>query len=450
MPNLPPWSKAAVTLLLVASGAYADISPTQFVGSGISAKSDASVTMEKAKVEIVWGTPCALSATFTMVNSSSEPKALTVGFPMYFNEEAPATKALDPLSLSFDGEAGMVSPPSKGSEERDIRRDWLWYYCKHTFKPGKTEVAVKTILRASLVYSTPFHESLHYCIETGRNWAGNIGEEEVTIRFPDPPRQEQITRALPATYEIDGNCVRWRFVNFKPTGQEFDIALTYVRPDVMRAVIALRDSARKNPDASATAIRLAKHVLMLGSAKSNSGFPPSLLGTEQYDALLARIAATRERKVFVDHYRPHAEGGYRAVSSAWTPGRLDLIQVLAEAGYRDEASQRGFITEGEKLLKDLLARDPHDAEAWNVYLANYWRFSFAAVGHWFGATRLSRAQAKLIETAAENCPADETIRLWLALRHGDPGKRDPEALFKAIRERGFMKVDYPVIDYGYR
>jgi hypothetical protein len=85
-----------------------------------------------------------------------------------------------------------------------------------------------------LVSSTAFRESLFYCIQTGGNWAGTIGEEEVTIRFPHPIEKDQITGIAPAGYQVDGNCVRWRFVDFKPKGKEYDISLTYVRPTSCR------------------------------------------------------------------------------------------------------------------------------------------------------------------------------------------------------------------------
>lgn len=440
--------RALAALFLAEVSAYADISPTQWTGSGIAPQSHSSIQMQKAEVEIVWGTPCMLSATFTMVNSSPTDQELTVGFPMPSDEDMPA-KVRDPLAITFNGEAVVVTPPDTGKADQDKHQDWAWYRCHHTFKPGNTTVKVTTILRASLVYTTPFRESLFYCIQTGGNWAGKIGEEEVTIRFPAPPEKDQITGASPAGFQIEGDCVRWHFVDFKPVGKEFDIALTYVRPDVMRIVAALRKDVAENPESSAAAVKLAKHLLVLGNAKSNSGFPPSRLTKDQYDGICAKIAKRGERKLFREHYHMGKDGLYEEASSEWTPARVNLVQILADAGYRDQRSQSPLILEAEKLLKDTLARDPHNCEAWNVYLASYWRFSFAAVGHWFGTTRLSRAQASLIETAAKNCPDDECIGLWLKLRGSNPEKPDTTALFEAIKRHGVMVVEYPKFEYGY-
>jgi hypothetical protein len=299
-----------------------------------------------------------------------------------------------------------------------------------------------------LVYATPFREALHYCIETGGNWASTIGEEVVTIRFPHPVEKDQITGASPAGYQVDTNCVRWRLVDFKPIGREYDISLTYVRPDVMRILSILRQEVAQHPDSSAAAIKLAKHLLVLGNAKSNSGFPPSRLSKEQYEEILQNIAA-HDQKVFANHYRLTAGGRYEESSTEWTSERVGLIQVLADAGYRDLHSTHPFILEAESLLKKTLAREPDNSAAWNVYLASYWRFSFAAMGHWFGATVLSRSQAKLIETAAENCPNDECIQLWLELRKSSPKNRNQTKLIEAIKRHGFMTIDFPKIEYGY-
>jgi hypothetical protein len=437
--------------LLIGAGAVrGDISPTQFIGSGIAARSESSVRMEKATVEIVWGTPCSLSATFKMVNSSEQPQTIRIGFPMPGGEDTPApTKAPEDLTISFDGEAAVVTPPSASKEDRDTRRDWVWYHCQHSFKPGSTTVAVKTSLRASLVYATPFRESLFYCIQTGGNWAGNIGAEEVTIRFPHPVEPGQIISASPSSYEVEGSSVRWRFANFKPAAKEFDIALTYIRPDVMRTLVQLRRELWEHPDSSAAAVKLAKHLLVLGDAKTNSGLPPSKLSKDEHTTVAANITGAEEKRTFLEHYRATTDGQFEETSTEWTKERIRLIQILADAGYRDRTSQSPTVLEAERLLKNTLSRDPHNAEGWNVYLASYWRFSFAAVGHWFGSTCLSQAQAEAIETAAKNCSDDECIKLWLALRNSPPEKREKAELFEAIKRRGFMAIDFPKIEYGY-
>jgi hypothetical protein len=425
----------------VASG-FADISPTKYVGSGIVAQLDADVRMESAKVEIVWGTPGTLSATFLMTNPTSRPQALTVGFPMPRGDESDP-RAPDPLTISFDGVEAAVAAPAYRRPGRYDRPEWRWFECVHTFKPGTTQVVVKTVLRASGVDATPFRETLFYCLETGGNWAGTIGLEEVTIKFPHPILNDQITSAAPGGYRVEGNEVRWRFVDFKPKRAEYDIALTYVQPEVIQFIASLREAAAKAPESTAARIKLAKHLLALGNAKSNAGVPPLQLSLVEHTTIARRLKSAKQRQAFLAYYWQPGENGFSAGSPGWTPERLEMVQILADADYRDEFSRSPFILEGEQLLQDVLKRDPHQAEAWNLYLASYWRFSFAAIGHWFGVTQLSEHQAALIETAARNCPADETIQLWLQLRKSKPEMRNTDKLFEAIKRNGFQRLEFP-------
>ncbi|HEY1110251.1 MAG TPA: hypothetical protein VGE76_16490, partial [Opitutaceae bacterium] len=248
---------------------------------------------------------------------------------------------------------------------------------------------------------------------------------------------------------VRGSEVRWRFVDFEPKGTDHDIALTYIHPEAMKVFATLRRDFEKAPECSRAAVKLAKHLLAVGRAKSNSGFPPYRLTTKEYEAILGIIADEKDKRAFAARYYEKADNLHEEKESEWTESRLTQLQILADAGYRDEGSRLPSILEGERLLKDTLAREPNNAEAWNVYLSNYWRFSFAAVGHWFGATRLSKTQATLIETAAANCPEDETIGLWLALRRNLTDERTRRKLDEAIERHGWRKTEFPEIKYKY-
>ncbi|MGC4071209.1 MAG: hypothetical protein QM760_01550 [Nibricoccus sp.] len=414
---------------------FADIAPTEFVGAGIKPTGNTVVRMEKAVVDIVWGTPCSLTATFTMVNPSNEPQKLEIGFPVMpgLVFENPGMKP-SPLSIAFDDAEATVEPPI-------FDHGMAWYRCPHAFKPGTTIVTVKTALLSSGVYASGFHESLFYCIETGGKWAGTIGEETVTIRFPHPIQKDQIVGAAPAGCQIEGDSVRWRLVNIEPKGKEFDITLTYIRPDAMQVIAALRRDVAQKPESAAPAIRLARNLLALGNSKSNSGFPPSRLSQDAYVALLSKITGTESRSIFIRHYSVIKDGVYFEAGSKWTKDRIALIRILANADYRDEDSKTPFILEAESLLTAVIKREPHNAEAWNVYLANYWRFSFAAVGHWFGSTEFSEAQIQAIKTAAKNCPDDKFIQDWLKLTRTN--KRGINELMGSLENAGYYRIDLP-------
>ncbi len=446
--------KLALFVLLSVSVVVArgDIAPTSFIASGVHLEQSSSVRMQRADVDIAWGTPCTLSATFTMINESAAAEDLEVGFPMPTPDEdrfGRPNAAADPLSISFNGQPVDVTASGASDTDRDQRRGWRWFRCRHLFAPGETTVEVRTILRASLVYCGPFRESLFYCIESGGHWAGPIGEETVTVSFPGPIAADQIASATPAGYRIDGSRLCWQLRNFEPAGKEYDIAVTYVRPDVMRTIAELRAEHAADPASASRAVKLARHLLALGYAKSNSGFPPWRLSPDEYQSIKQGIKRRGDRDTFVRHYRLQDDGSYREVSSEWTRERSALVRILAEAGYRDARSRDPFILEGEAPLNGVLRREPANAAAWNVFLASYWRFSFAAMGHWFGGTVLSRKQADLIRTAARNCPADPWIQHWLAMVKSGGHRDDHEAVMEALFSQDFMKLEFPAVQYDY-
>jgi len=358
---------AAASLVLLNTLVWADVAPTQFYGGGISPVAGSAVRMESANVEIRWGTPCNLRAVFVMQNPSASAQEVLVGFPMP-SLAGQRDKTPDPLAISFNGASAEMT--ASGMNSRDARKSkyWAWYSCEHSFAPGKTDVEVNTVQRASLLKGCSYQECLLYCIESGGKWAGSIGVEDVAVIFPSEIKGGQIIEAKPAGAKIEGNRVSWSFKNFKPKGDEFDVELTYVRPDAMDKITQLRNEFKQQPQSAAAAIKLAKHLCALG-------YP--------------------------------------------------------------------FVKEGAALLRDVLKKDPHNAEAWNVYLA------FALVGRWFSMTTLSEAQAAFIKDAVKNCPNDECIALWGKWIEGASKRENPNELLKTTIKKGYLDTEFPSVDYGY-
>jgi hypothetical protein len=97
----------------------ANIAPARFTGSGIVARSETGIRMQRAVVDIVWGMPCELTATFEMVNSSGASKDMRMGFPMPSGEfESRPTTVPDDLTITFDGVPADVTPPGGGTANR--------------------------------------------------------------------------------------------------------------------------------------------------------------------------------------------------------------------------------------------------------------------------------------------------------------------------------------------
>lgn len=248
---------------LGATSVSADIAPTAFNGSGIKPISATGIRMASAKVDIEWGLPCKMSAIFEMENKTSQAIDIALGFPVSLPANLRSRDALD-FSMSFDGVPADPSDITEvGNSTDNFPRNTTWYRCRHRFVPGKTTVTVTTKLPASLVYSTPYREVLSYCIETGAAWEGTIGSEEVTIHFPSPITPDQIVKSTPASCTVKDKTVCWEFKNFKPKGQDHDVILQYLRPDVATALSLLRAQVAKDPGNADLKLKLAKNLFAL-------------------------------------------------------------------------------------------------------------------------------------------------------------------------------------------
>lgn len=439
-------TRQLLLLLLAASVSgmhcsFADIAPMRFIGSGITTKEDTSIEMESAVVEINLGKPCKLSAQFQMRNRLDQEKEVTVGFPM------PSQGAPKKLTMTIAGKKELAEGPMKAAAgESPPLSEWVWYHRKHKFSPGVTKVAVDSDLRASLVYAAPYRESILYCIETGGRWAESIGNEKVTVRFPQAIQPDQLVEVKPKGHVIRGNEIHWEFIYLEPESDAHDIEVTYVRPDVMQVLARLREAAKKKPDETKPALELARHLLALGYSKSNCGFPPGELTVAEYDDLKKKITPAAALELFTRRYKKTKDGSYEEIDSEWTDDRVAMVKILADAGYRDEESKIWCIREAEEILKGLLKRDAGNADVWNVYLANYWRFSFAAVGHWFGATEFGKGQLEAIQQASRDCPDDTCIQLWMKCAETDCAENVLKELESEIEKRGTFKVTFPKME----
>jgi len=254
---------AVVALALSSTAAICDISPTQYRGEGIRPIGVTGIRMASAKVNIDWGTPCALTAVFVMENKTLSPADIQLGFPVGLPKNFQSKDSLD-FSMSFDGVAAKPSDITEvGKTGQNFPTDTTWYRCRHTFPPGQTTVTVTTKLPATLVYKTPYRECLRYCIETGASWEGPIGSEEVTISFPSPITPDQIIKATPASYTVTGNTIHWAFKDFKPSGRDHDIDVEYLRPDVATILAGVRAELAKDPTNTALKLKLAAHLFAL-------------------------------------------------------------------------------------------------------------------------------------------------------------------------------------------
>lgn len=480
--------------------ALGDIAPTEYVGSTVIPVDISGIRMEDAKVDIVWGTPCKLTARFVLNNGTTNPTEVHLGFPMLIPKyQRGVEKSWPGFKIAFDGALSDASEVTTASLKERIphyHEDDTWYRCRHTFQPGRTVVTIEAALPASLTYQVPYQERLFYCIQTGGKWDGTIGCEEVNVHFPAPVEPGQIVDARPSTFVIRGDVIQWRFLDFKPKGSEFDISLRYFRPDAFLILSDLRKRHAANPRDSALTVRLAKDLFVLGPMKGNLGFaPPDFAPVEfqgilskinnpadraffsssyvaGYDAFLAGLKNPEDRKVLSSSYEsnkaraatitdPEIRANWarqlqRYKEDFWcldpygeSQGELpgEIIRILNSVDYKGFRSQFPAIEEAEDAIKRLLEAEPKNAEAWNVYLANYYRIGFNAVGLFrWGNTRFYSRQITLIGRAHQECPQDAAINLWYQWCSGNGTGAGLEDLLK---KNGVFDSDFPRLNYGY-
>ncbi|HEY8993675.1 MAG TPA: hypothetical protein VIM71_03240 [Lacunisphaera sp.] len=405
-----------------------DIAPTTFTGSDILPLQNAEVRMASASVRITWGEPnCALEASFAMINEREGLTELEVGFPVGAYHPDPTGRALDEdeesakpllepvgqevISIAVNGAPVTAYRRLPREQINETRRHYTaWYFAKIAFRPGASVITVNTRLSPSPA-EAPYTVNLSYCVSTGGRWLGPIGWETVEIVFPGASAASLIAGPVPRGGKIAGDTVRWEFQAFEPQGPEYDIDLTFYHPTVAAKLAAMRSAHEQKPEDSPAALRYATHLFNLGAAKGNSGFPPSELSSDMFQKMLTRIESPADRALFTRFYRKSGDH-FASESSEWTEDRRQLVRILADAGYCADYAGLRHVLEARRLVEQCLTRNPRDAAAWNVYLTHFWRFSFAARGHWFGTTVFSQPLRAAIESAYKQCPKDPSIRSW--------------------------------------
>ena len=442
----------AVAALVVGTLAVADVAPSEFIGSGIVPPGASVIRMTSAQVEIVWGSPCEMSAAFEFENDSSSAIDLQLGFPVVsFEDRIGLSATRTSFSVAFEGVTVASNEVTKTKGVYDDSTSTLYHF-HYTFPPGRTRAKVTAQLPASLTKGWGGRERLFYCIQTGGGWNGTIGREEVTIHFPAKVESEQIVRAVPSNYCIQGSSVSWSFTDIKPKGNEYDISLEYLRPDVLQLLSDLRKRHSADPSDVALTIKLAKHLFALGRAAGYAGYPPDRLSQVEFDSILHRINDHGDQARFRKRYVRQSDGAYHEFpDSEWTRERREMIRILNGADYQPPYSQSPHVDEARRLMERVLSEEPHNTQAWNVYLANYGQFSFGSVGIWlWGPRQFYYRQINLIKRAHNLCPNDPAIELWFkrSREKSTIDERD-DPLWGLLVKEGVFDTDYPKVDYDY-
>ncbi len=430
-------------LLLGLAVARADIAPTIFTGGTIVPIEVDDMHFEDAVVRITWGTPCKLEGTFQIASHREEPTTLEIGFPVgrydaaynnfnntaqeYVVREEDCREAVPASIFALE----VNGAPTPAFRRVSIPGQCVvaggqaaWYFANVTLKRGMNTLHLTTQLTPSGVYCQPYQRRIDYCVWTGGRWAGKIAHERIEVVFPDAISPSLIQEAKPDFYQVEGDRLVWDYRNIEPRNDCYDISLVVQVPEVDAIVSRMRRDHQADPLNTAAALKLAQHLFLLGNAKGNSGFPPSEFLAVDYVALRAKLTAA-EKALLDEHYSLHRGDRRVAPSSEWTDERKKVLTLLADHGWCQNYPGVDDVLEAKTALEEILKREPANEAAWTMLLNNYWRYSFAASGHWFGPTVLGSKQKGAIREAFERCPSSAAIRAWhdlLAIPRADAGK----------------------------
>jgi hypothetical protein len=367
----------------------------------------------------------------------------------------PELLSLAEFKYSIEGDTVYLEYATRGDNTNDPD-EYTWYRCQHTFPPGHTKVSVTTKFPASLTYSWPYRERILYCIETGGSWEGTIGSEEVDIHFPNPVASGQIYDANPKDYTVDGSTVRWLFKDFKPQGKDHDIDIEYLRPDVVAAIANARAELARDPSDPRRIIRLAKDLFSLGPYKGDAPYAPGKLSLKELNDLLAQMHNDQDREWFQYFYSPNKNGEYELPDNQWDKIAPPILRILNSIDYQPTYGRSPEVKEAQALIERLLQDHPDNAEAWNVYFANYHRFRFAGGGEQAGGTVYYPHEIEQISKALHRCPNDSCLQLWFKVITGNyTGPNDTRhdqdqiTLRDQIKKQGFLDNDFQNIDYDH-
>jgi len=410
-----------------------DIAPTKFMGGSLVPVKDSDVSLDDAEVDIEWGTPCKIDARFTLNNLSKAEKSTEIGFPVgayhpgtglkeeYEESESTAPSRMEPVDSSailveLNGQPVAVFRriPDRSSVPLQFRYDGktTWYYYTGVLRQGVNSVRVRTNLTPSGVYGMGFRRIIAYCIWTGGRWKGPIGHERVAIHFPYSVNDTTVYDIKPQSGRASGNSLVWDFRMIEPKRDEYDIEAEFLLPSVASKLAEIREAYEKNPHSRDAILRYARHLVAMGYAKGNAGFPPRSFSRADFEKILADTKDPQGQEILKRFYREGADGLFRSATDEWNKDAIKMVSILAAAGYVDKYPGCEYDEKAKQILDEWLRLNPKDSEVWRFYLSNSSSFFFAGQGNMWGIAAWGRDQRAAVNRAFESCPEDPVVVFW--------------------------------------
>ncbi len=174
---------------------------------------------------------------------------------------------------------------------------------------------------------------------------------------------------------------------------------------------------------------------------------------------LRQIKNGRDRAKIRSFYIRNEKGKYEIESNAWETRSDEILAIFNAADFQPVRYRNSaYVDEAKVLIEKFLQEHPTNAEAWNIYLANYYRFRFAGGSYYFGGTlpwggggSYFPHEISQVKKAVALCPEDPCLQLWYQVVTCPTYQRNDApnlvALNDEIKRRHILANDYEDIDY---
>ncbi|MGJ8653855.1 MAG: hypothetical protein ACSHX8_11320 [Opitutaceae bacterium] len=401
-------SRIVILLVTLSAYSFADIAPISYDTFSIMPIEAKGISMDTAKVDITWGDPCEAVAVFKMSNATGQPQSIQVGFPLMIMSYYRADPSKYDYEMSFNGseavKLGITKHKSFSGSDEQIE----WYGDFFEFPVGESEIIVTYKIPLTRSY-LPYRNTVHYYLQTGSGWEGEIKKEIVTFHFPYGVDERQIeSDTTPKRYTHTPKSISWVFNDFEPTYED-DILIELLDPRAFQTIEDLEFLCEKYPKDRLLKLSLVKHYFALGRYKGYGAGPPHLITKQDLNDVLDDVKDDEDRSFVERSFEEISDGRLECQTEG--EDHWKLADILSEADYEPAHARSIYVDKARLLLEGHLEEYPNDEFAWLVYLHNYYRFKFRG--------SLSGKHEKVIDEALVNCANSIMLRRWKGLYSED-------------------------------
>ena len=187
-----------------------------------------------------------VSASFTMLNTSSNSESMAVRFPLSSNDGFYNYPEIAAFTVKVNGSAVTTRHSAPTADD-----PYTWAEFDAVFPPGQ-EVLIEVRYTLEGTGEYPFI-SFAYLLETGAGWKDTIGSAEVVLRLPyDISVQNVFIDSGPgwgdttSGSQISDRELRWQFEDLEPSSSD-NIQAALVMPSAWKKLLSEQANVDANP-----------------------------------------------------------------------------------------------------------------------------------------------------------------------------------------------------------